>query len=67
MFLSFCKANGISVGNPIRHQYQKLIDIKCWLDFIVVQKYVGQGVTAHQEAVENSSDGKDPVGHVWFF
>jgi hypothetical protein len=67
MFLSFCKANRISVGNPVWHRYQKLVDIGRWLDFNEVRKYVGQGGTAHQEAVENSSDGKDPVGRVWFF
>ena len=33
---------------------KKLVDIGRWLDFNEVRKYVGQGGTAHQEAVENS-------------
>jgi hypothetical protein len=35
------------------------------LDYNEVRKYIGQGNTAHQEAVEDSIDGKDPVGQVW--
>lgn len=44
-----------------------LVDVGRWLDYNEVRKYVGQGGTAHQEAVDDSHDGKDPIGRVWFF
>jgi hypothetical protein len=44
-----------------------VVDVGHWLDYNEVRKYIGQGDTAHQEAVEDLIDGKDPVGRVWFF
>ncbi len=44
-----------------------VVDVGHWLDYNEVRKDIGQGDTAHQKAVEDSFDGKDPVGRVWFF
>lgn len=44
-----------------------LVDVGRWIDFNEARRYVGQGQSAHRDAVHDSVDGKDPVGRVWFF
>jgi hypothetical protein len=44
-----------------------IMDVGRWVDINVVRKYVGQGQADHTRLVAETTDGKDPIGFVWFF
>ena len=37
------------------------------MDLNEARKYVGQGQLDHTQAVQESINGDDPIGDVWFF
>jgi len=46
--------------------WRTIVDVGRWSDFNEARKYIGQGRSDHKRLIAEN-DGKDPIGHVWFF